>query len=482
MKILFVAAEVNPLVKVGGLADVVGSLPRVLRASGHDVRVMIPQYGRIDTARFKITPVMCDCEFDMLGQIQVFNLNLTTLKDVPVYTLENTGYFGTTEVYTSNDLDRFYFFSRAVCAILSRMEWQPDIIHCHDWHTALIPMWIRREGYPYSSVFTIHNLAYQGNFDESYLESHDLKKVWEDCPVEARPPNNFMSQGLIWSDFITTVSENYAREITTLELGMGLDSLLRRRLESFTGIVNGLNYKEWDPQTDAYLPVNYAPVNLKKRALNKIALQRVAGLPVGGDIPLIGMVQRLDGQKGIDLVGQAMEAIVQVTGAQIVILGKGWDNFESLLRQMAMRFPERVAAFIAFEEPLAHLIYAGSDMFLMPSRFEPCGLGQLIAMRYGSIPIVRHTGGLVDTVPKLSADLKKGNGFAFQEATPAALLTAIKTALEAFSGKKAWEQVVKRVSRIDFSWQVSARKYEAVYQRALKKSSLSHTQQQTGEN
>lgn len=470
MKILFVASEAVPLIKVGGLADVVGTLPKVLRHSGHDVRVMIPQYGCIDTRRFLMTPVKPGCKIQWLGQTQAVNLNQTFSDGLPIYTLENQKYFGLPEVYTANDLDRFCFFSRAVCEILPQMDWQPDIVHCHDWHTALIPMWLRRSGQPYATIFTIHNLAYQGSFDEGYLVSRDLKKDWEGWPGDTSPPPyNFMSQGLIWSNLITTVSETYSREILTPEQGMGLDRILRYRLDSLTGIVNGLDYRQWDPNKDQYLPVNYSAEDYKKRTLNKIALQRVAGLPVDSGVPLIGMVQRLDGQKGIDLVGEAMESIVRDTCAQVVILGRGWENFESLLRQMAARFPKQVAAFIAFEEPLAHLIYAGSDMFLMPSRFEPCGLGQLIAMRYGSIPIVRHTGGLVDTVPKLSDDLTEGNGFVFYDLTSSALLTAVKEAVRAFESKKVWEQAVKRISRIDFSWQVSASRYEAVYNQVLEK-------------
>jgi starch synthase len=330
-------------------------------------------------------------------------------------------------------------------------------------------MWLKKAGYSSTSVFTIHNLTYQGFFDENYMDRHNLRKDWSYIPPDApSPPLSFMAQGILWADLVTTVSETYAREITTPEYGTGLDSLLRYRQRSLAGIVNGLDCDYWDPREDEYLPVNYSSSNIKKRSLNKVALQKVAGLPVDGDIPLIGMVQRLDEQKGLDILGQAVETILRETGAQLVILGTGRDNYEDLFRQVAIRFPQQVAAFIAFEEPLAHLIYAGCDMYLMPSRFEPCGLGQLIAMRYGALPVVRHTGGLVDTVPKFSSDLTKGNGFVFHDYSPEALLSVVKEAAAAFKNKEQWYMAMRRVSSQDFSWKSSAMKYEELYRNILK--------------
>ena len=472
MKILFIASEAAPMVKVGGLADVVGSLPKALRSLGHDVRVLIPQYASLDARRFPLSPDIINFKVSIQGQNSAVNLNHTSCGDVPVYTLESPQHFGTREIYGTFDLERFFFFSRAVFEILPRLSWQPEIIHCHDWLTALIILWQKKAGYPYKSVFTIHNLAYQGFFDENYLKSHDLKKDWDYFPPDAPPPPySFMSQAILWADLVTTVSETYSREITTPQFGVGLESLLRYRSASdkLIGIVNGLDYGYWNPSTDPFLPVNFDSTGVAKRALNKIALQKIAGLPVRGDIPVIGMVQRMDEQKGIDIVGQGIETILRDTGAQFVILGKGQEYYENLLRQIAVRFPSQVSVFVAFEESLAHLIYAGSDMFLMPSRFEPCGLGQMIAMRYGALPVVRHTGGLVDTVPGFTPDLAKGNGFIFHEYTSAALIEAVKKAVEAFKDPKAWQQAMQRVSQLDFSWQSSARKYESAYHQVLKK-------------
>jgi starch synthase len=465
MKILFVSSEAAPLAKVGGLADVVGSLPKALRALGQDVRTMIPLYDCIDTSRFPLTRTKSGFEFDLSGEIKSVDVNLTQNGGVPVYLLENRQYFGTKEVY-SNDLERFLFFSRAVFKLLPELDWQPDIIHCHDWLTALVIMWLKKAGYPYASVFTIHNLAYQGVFDEAFARRYGLDKEWQDCPSEAPvPPRCFMSQAILRADMVTAVSETYSREITTPESGFGLDSLLRYRgtRDELTGILNGIDYEAWNPATDDYLPVNFGPGSLKNKVFDKIALQRVAGLPINSDIPLIGLVQRMDEQKGIDILVQAIDRIINETGVQFVILGKGRDNYEEILRQVAARYPQRAAVFIAFEEPLAHLIYAGCDIFLMPSRFEPCGLGQMIAMRYATLPIVRHTGGLVDSVLKFSPDLTEGNGFIFHDYSADALLKAVKEGAAAFQDKKYWNRAVERIMQLDFSWQSSAKVYEALY-------------------
>jgi starch synthase len=465
MKILFVASEAAPMAKVGGLADVVGSLPIALRALGEDVRTMIPQYGCIDASRFPFTRIKSGTKIETSGQVKTVDLNLTQNGGVPVYTLENQEYFGTKEVY-SNDLERFFFFSRAVFKILPGLDWQPDIVHCHDWLTALVIMWLKKAGYSYSCVFTIHNLAYQGTFDNSYALLHGLEKEWDGFSPDAPlPPRCFMSQGILKADRVTAVSETYAREITTPESGCGLEGLLRYRAArgELSGIVNGLDYEAWNPGTDEYLPLNFSPADLKKRVFNKIALQRVAGLPVNSDIPLIGLVQRMDEQKGIDILVQAADRILSETGVQMVILGRGRENYENALRQIAARYPRQAAVFTAFEEPLAHLIYGGSDMFLMPSRFEPCGLGQMIALRYGALPIVRHTGGLTDTVLKFSPDLGQGNGFIFHEYSAAALLKAVNEAAAAFRNKNGWSRAVERTMKLDYSWQSSARKYVELY-------------------
>ncbi len=466
MRILFVAAEANPLAKVGGLADVIGSLPNALAGLGHEVRLIIPQYGCIDTNRFPTVTVTDKLEVPTAGGMQPASLRITNVKKVFTYLMGNERYFSG-EVYGGDDLNRFLFFSRAVFAVLPRLGWKPDIIHCHDWHTALLPMWLKKAGTPYASLFTIHNLAYQGLFDDNFLNVSGLRQDWKDFPAGSPPPPyNFLSQGIIWPDLVTTVSETYAREILTPEYGEGLNHILRYRQKDLVGIVNGIDYDDYNPEKDPYIPARFGSSSLEKRAGNKMALQKQFNLPVDAEIPVIGMVQRLDDQKGIDILGRAIDSIMQ-TKAQLVIVGQGREHYEAMLKESAGRYPRQIGLFTGFDEAVARLAYAGCDIFLMPSRYEPCGLGQMIAMRYGAIPVVRHTGGLVDTVPELSPDMSRGNGFVFRDYSTEALVSAVKKSLEAYKNTKAWLKIVERVMKLDFSWHNSAKKYEAAYKRAF---------------
>ncbi len=468
MRILFVASEASPLVKVGGLADVIGSLPDALTRLGHDVRLIIPQYGAINVSQY---PLIAKDKFEipMIGKSEPASLTATTLKNnIPVYMIENSQYFGDKEVYGGNDLERFLFFSRAVSEILPQLDWQPEIVHCHDWHASLVVMWLKKRHYPGALVFTIHNLAYQGVFDEAFLAESDLEQDWDDYPAGApKPPLNFMGQGILWADLVTTVSETYAKEIVSPEFGVGLDPLLRYRQKDLLGIVNGIDYEEYNPETDQYIKANYDWSTIERRVINKLALQKRVNLPRGSEIPLIGMVQRLDEQKGFDILEKALGTIIEETGAQLIILGQGREYYEDMLRQIASKYPGQVALSIAFDNPLAHLIYAGCDMFLMPSRFEPCGLGQLIALRYGALPIVRHTGGLADTVAELTPDLSQGNGFVFRDYNPEALVAAVRQGIAAFGNKTAWDAAAQRVMGLDGSWQASTVKYLDAYRRLL---------------
>jgi len=469
MRILFVAAEIAPLVKVGGLADVIGSLPKALNRLGHDVRVMIPKYGTIDLVGCKATPVVDEFELSVAGMVERVSLEMLTLENaLKVYLVDNEDFRKVREPYGEGELERFLLFCVAVVDILPRMGWQPEIVHCHDWHTGLIPLGLKAAGGRYVSFFTIHNLAYQGNFDASFLANYGLEKWWRlSSPAVSEPPLNFLGAGILWADVVTTVSETYAREILTAEYGEGLDYLLRRRQDRLFGIVNGLDYKEYNPLTDPFLVANYDVGSLDKRLINKLALQEKVGLPKDAEVPLIGMVSRLDDQKGLDIVTESFASLFQRAGVQMVVLGKGKERYHTLLRQAAMAYPQCLAVVIAFDEPLARLIYGGCDMFLMPSRFEPCGLGQLIAMRYGALPIVRHTGGLAETVENLADDLSVGTGFAFYEYSAKALLEAIETAVNAYKNKQAWRKAMSRAMSRDFSWQASAQKYESLYRRAL---------------
>jgi len=467
MKILFIASEASPLAKVGGLADVTSSLAIALQDSGHEPCLILPRYGSIKAPiqeiQGKTFTVNC------MGHSEPVTLKKTMLKGrIPLYLLENEDYFGTEKIYTQDELRRFLFFALTIPSIISQLEPRPDIIHCHDWHTALTSLWLKKAKIALPSIFTIHNLAYQGPFDQQFFLRFGLSSVWQEyIPVGApRPSLNFISQGILLADIVSTVSPTYASEILTPQYGEGLEQLLNYRRNELYGIVNGIDYDDYNPATDPYLERNYDSTMIERRADNKLALQRKSGLPQNSDIPLFGMVSRLEEQKGIDLLLQAIDPFIIETGAQLVILGEGREHYHESLAEAALKYPERLSVFIATDERLAHLIYSGSDIFLMPSRFEPCGLGQLIAMRYGAIPVVRHTGGLADTVKDVAEE--NGNGFVFENYAVLEMLQAIKRAEESFYHRAEWQNLMRHNMKLDFSWKASASKYEELYLRARK--------------
>ena len=469
MRILFVAAEVTPLAKVGGLGDVVGSLPKVLRQLGHDVRIIMPRYGLIDASRYPLSHVLDNLSIRGIKTRSPVSLKVTELNDaVVVYLVESDVFSSSSEVYGKDDLKRFLFFCRTVFGALDKLDWQPDVVHCHDWHTALIPLWLKRSESEYATVFTIHNLAYQGAFYRRFLSSSGLEHDWQACPFGAPElPLNFISQGILGSDILTTVSETYAKEILTPEHGMGLDRLLRFRQDNLFGIINGLDYVRYNPASDPFLVANYDSSALSRRTINKLALQRKVGLQENERIPLIGMVSRLDEQKGFDILLDGFDSLLSRTFAQVIILGRGREHYQKMLIEVAKRYSRRVAVLVTFDEDAAQLVYAGCDMFLMPSRFEPCGLGQLVAFRYGAVPVVRHTGGLIDTVQGLTDDLSEGTGFVFDDYSSEALVAIVERAVKAFESKEAWQKLVHRIMALNFSWQSSAEKYASVYQKAI---------------
>jgi starch synthase len=469
MEILFIASEAFPLAKVGGLADVTSSLAIALHDLGHEPCLILPRYGSI---RVPVQDVpRGNFVVSFMGHSEQVALKMTRLKKrVPVYLVENDHYFGTEEIYTQDELKRFLFFSLSIPAIISQLDLRPDIIHCHDWHTALVPLWVKKARMTIPCIFTIHNLAYQGSFDERFFSDSEFSSVWQEyIPASApRPSLNFMSQGILLADIVTTVSSTYASEILTPQYGEGLEQLLNYRRNELYGIVNGIDYDEYNPATDSYLERNYDSTTIERKVDNKLALQRKSRLPQNSDIPLFGMVSRLDEQKGIDLLLQAIDQFIIETRAQLVILGQGREHYHKLLAEAALKYPERLAVIIANDEQFARLIYGGSDIFLMPSRFEPCGLGQLIAMRYGAIPVVRHTGGLADTVKDVAEG--NGNGFVFQNYTVMEMLEAIKRAEESFYHRDEWQNLMRRNMKLDFSWKASASKYEEIYLRARRMS------------
>ena len=480
LKILIVAAEAAPFAKVGHVAEVTGSLPVALRGLGHDVRLVMPRYGRIDPAKFDLKPVapLQNLSVQVNRGHETVYITEGTIGDagglVPVYFVNNDKYFNRDGIYGYPDDDeRFILFCRSVLDMLPELDWQPDIIHCHEWHTAIIPNWLKSSyaDQPFykdiASVYTIHNLAFQGIFGYRVLEIAGIGEYSFDYPQRGDQSNvvSLMSLGIESADVINTVSPTYAQEILTPQYGEHLDKILQKRENDLFGILNGIDTTHFDPASDRFLASNFNESSLDKRVQNKLDLQKEAGLPQNPDVPIIGMISRLANQKGFDLLAQIIEPLMQLD-VQFVLMGTGDHLYHDLFRQVAHRYPDKAAYFMTFNTPIAQKIYGGSDLFLMPSRFEPCGRGQTIAMRYGSIPVVRQTGGLADTVKDLDPAHNSGNGFTFQEYDSMLLYGAIVRALETYKYPEVWHKLMARDMMADYSWRASAAQYVALYQRA----------------
>lgn len=471
LKVLFAAAEATPLIKVGGLADVVGSLPQALQEEGLEVKTVIPLHGPIDSSYFEQYLQGKNLSIITMGKPRDVRLfSYKKYQETPVFLLEGGGYFPRPQVYGyDDDLERYLFFSRAIPRVPEMLSWQPDIIHLHDWHAGTIPLWSKNYGAKYRHVFTIHNLAYQGLFDHRFTAASELGKLeginWQNAPENHM---SMLAQGILSSDVINTVSPNYAKEILTPEFGEGLESLLRKRKANLHGILNGIDIQEYNPAQDSHLAHQYDIESLPKRGLNKSFLQKKVGLQVRRRTPLFGMVTRLDEQKGMDLLSDSLEEIFKKYNIQLAILGKGRENYHRMLSDLAKKYPGRLSLTIDFNNPLAHQIYGGCDIFLMPSMFEPCGLGQLIAMRYGAIPLVSAVGGLADTVFENSPDWEQGRGFVFKPYKPAPFIATVERVVAAYQDEGKWLKLVQRVMSLDFSWKASAKKYIELYKLALK--------------
>lgn len=479
LRVLFVSAEVSPLAKVGGLADVAGALPKALASMGHDVRIVMPGYKMIeDNPNYKIKTRIKDLQVPLGQKMVSGSVKQMSLGDVPVY-LINAPYFDAAvdsrSVYQPGS-EPYAFFSRAVLEMLCALKpaWKPDVIHCNDWHTGMLPVY-KSVLYTHdeaiskaASVFTVHNLAYQGEFDYSVLDEIGLPGwLYTMDKLECYGKVNFLKAGIVFSDIVSTVSPTYACEIQTDEYGCRLQGLLTyvNDLGRLHGILNGIDYEEFDPACDCRISCKYT--DSRGKARNKSALQKTMGLPVDSKVPVIGMVSRLADQKGLDLIRDSASKIMK-TGAQLVILGTGDSQYEQFFADLERKYPEQVKANIGFDMKLAQQIYAGSDMFLMPSRFEPCGLGQLISLRYGTIPIVRRTGGLADTIVNYSPTDESSNGFVFTEYTPAAFMKAVKHAVETFGDGREWKRLVSTALASDYSWCAQASRYVDFYAEAVR--------------
>jgi starch synthase len=481
LKILLMAAEMVPFAKTGGLADVAGALPKALKAQGHDIRVAMPRYGRIDPERFGLSVAVEPFAVSIDDHDEQATIMAAAVAapggSIPVYMIDNEHYYARDGIYMyEDDADRFIFFCRATLEGLKRLGWQPDVIHCHDWHTAIVPNWLKtiyRDDPFYAataSLYTIHNLAYQGIFGYRVLEIAGVDEYGFVAHPDTPHLNDvvdFMGRGIYYADLINTVSETYAKEILNPEFGEGLDPILRDRRDRLYGVLNGIDTEINDPATDSYLAAHYSADSPYGKLDCKLDLQREAGLPQGRATPLIGVISRLADQKGFNLIDEIAEPFLRHNDAQIVVLGTGDQRYHDRLNAIRARFPQQVATFQTFKAQLAQKIYAGSDMFLMPSRFEPCGLGQMIALRYGSIPIVRETGGLADTVQNFDPATGAGNGFTFRAFDGMALYAALVRALENYRYHDTWRQLVLRAMAADHSWATSAQRYVDLYRRAI---------------
>jgi starch synthase len=480
MKVLIATPEAVPYAKTGGLADVAGVLLKELRGRGVEASLVLPLYGSIGKkSAFRRTGL--SVALDMGGQTVQASIRTSDKSPCPeAYFIECEPLFGRPALYGSAEGDypdnalRFAFFSRAVLEMCCAMDIRPDVIHCNEWQTAMIPLYLRKFYADRCSLngaaalFTIHNLGYQGIFPASDLRLTGLGgDYFTPENLEFYGKLNFMKAGLVFADLISTVSSTYAREILERENGFGLEGVLQQRRNDLYGVVNGIDYERWDPATDPLIPVRYDARDPGGKLQCKKALLAEAGV-ADGKRALFGVVSRLSSQKGLDLLADAIEELIALQ-ANVVVVGKGEHRYERLLQDVSARYRERVFVKIGFEERMARLVYAASDFFLMPSRYEPCGLGQLIAMRYGAIPVARKTGGLADTVEDYSPSDRRGTGFLFSDYSSAALLYAVRRALEVFRDKKKMRGMVAAAMRADYSAGRSAEKYLDLYQKAVER-------------
>lgn len=474
-KILFAASESVPFIKTGGLADVVGSLPKNFNKDEFDVRVILPKYACMKEEWKNKLDYKLNFFIDYNWKSRYVGIFETELDGIKIYFIDNEEYFGGPNPYTSDglwDIERFGFFSKAVLRSLPMIDFRPDVIHCHDWQTGLIPVYLDHirfvEEYyrGIRTIMTIHNLKFQGVWGTKEVRDITGLPGYYFTPdkLEAYNDANLLKGGIVYADRVTTVSKTYAEEIKVPFYGERLDGLMNARGNSLSGIVNGIDYEEYNPKTDSSLAVNYGVENFRKQKVkNKVALQRELGLTEDPKIMMIGIVSRLTGQKGFDLIDCVMDELCQ-DPIQIVVLGTGEEKFENMFRHFAWKYPEKVSANIFYSDALSKKIYGSCDAFLMPSLFEPCGLSQLMSLRFGTLPIVRETGGLKDTVEPFDEYEKTGTGFSFANYNAHEMMNTVRYAQRIYYDKKRdWNKMVERAMMADFSWESSAKQYEELY-------------------
>lgn len=477
MKVLFAASEAHPFIKTGGLGDVMGALPQSLTELGVEARVVIPKYKNIKDELKQNLQFIKWFTVPVGWRNQYCGVFQYKYKDVVYYFIDNEYYFNRDGLYGYyDDGERFAFFNRAVLEFIKEIDWKPDIINCNDWQTGMVPVLLNLEyknNEFYSNmktVFSIHNLLFKGSFVPNVLPElfgYDYMPLTNGS-VELNGSVSFLKGGINYSDQITTVSNTYAEEIKTQQYGEGLDGLLRCKSDFLKGIVNGIDYEEFDPEKDNLIFKNFTWDSISDKAENKLSLQKELGLPQRAETPMIGLISRLTHQKGCDLIVSIIDRLLQ-KDIQFVVLGTGDYWYEETFKNLQYRYPDKVSANIKFDNSLAHKIYAATDMFLMPSLFEPCGLGQLIALRYGSIPIVRETGGLKDTISPYNKYTGIGNGFGFKNFNSNELMQIIEYALTIYDDKDAWNNIIRQAMDSDNSWEKSAMQYKLLYEDVVKR-------------
>ena len=472
MKVLFLTSEAVPFIKTGGLADVAGSLPKELKNAGVDIRVVLPLYGTIDQTYRSQMEKITEFYVDLDWKHQYTGVYQLVFDNVTYYFLDNMEYFDRSYPYGfDDDAERFIYFSKASTLLSKEIDFKPDIIHTNDWHTAMVNVFVNdfRHGDSYyddiRTVFTIHNLKYQGVFDPSYMKLAGLDGgYFNENDLKYYDAINFMKAGIIHATAVNTVSENYAREIHYPFYGEGLDGVVRQYDYKLSGIVNGIDYSQWNPETDGFIDVNFDIDSIDKKVKNKLALQELYGLPKREDVPMIGMVTRLSEMKGLDLVRYILDELLE-EDIQFVMLGTGEYTYEEMFKYFAWKYPEKMASRIYFGGEEAHKIYAASDFYLMPSISEPCGISQLIAMRYGALPIVREAGGLKDTVIPYNEFTGEGTGYSFSNINAHELLFTIKNAINVYKNDRDnHNRLIKNAMKQDIDWKKSAEKYLQLYE------------------
>jgi len=480
MKILLASSEMVPFSKTGGLADVAGALSKALGMLGHEVCAVVPLHKVTKDKGFAVEDIDCTFSVPMSDREEFGEIFKTKLGNVTVYFIGKEAYYGRDHLYGTpkgdyaDNAERFIFFSKAVLELCNVLDFEPDVIHCNDWQAGLIPIYLNTllKDEPnfrsVASIFTIHNIGYQGLF--WHLDMHLTNLPWDlfnPEGIEYYGKINLLKAGIVGADVVNTVSPRYAREIQTKEFGCGMEGILRKRADRLYGVLNGVDYEEWKPETDKYIAMRYGPSNLAGKAVCKKDLLEQYGLPVLDDTPLLGIISRLADQKGFDILAPIIDRIVE-RDYQLVLLGTGEEKYHELFTDIAKKYPQRVGVKLAFSNELAHKIEAGADIFLMPSRYEPCGLNQMYSLKYGTVPLVRATGGLDDTIidyPTYRSP--SGNGFKFEEYSSEGLLAKLKEALAFYHNKEEWERIMINAMACDFSWDASAKKYEELYKKAI---------------